>query len=64
MLDVFGNAELNRYWIYGVLELVLVRLAPELESRSWSELMRERGVEVDGEGVGEGDVNGGGDLRQ
>ena len=56
MLDVFGDAELNRYWIYGLLELFLVRLAPELADRSWSELMRERGVEVDVVEEGDGGV--------
>ena len=44
MLDVFGDARFNIYWIYAILELVLVRLMPELAEKGWSELLVERGV--------------------
>ena len=54
MLEAFGDARLNKYWIYGVLELCLVRLVPEIGAKSWSELMRERGIDVDSEGETDG----------
>ena len=47
LLEIFSQPELNRHWIYGVLELVLVRLMPELAEKGWSELLAERGVALD-----------------
>ncbi|KAJ9629886.1 hypothetical protein H2203_002270 [Taxawa tesnikishii (nom. ined.)] len=31
MLDVFGDAYLNKHWLFAVVELVVSRLFPELE---------------------------------
>lgn len=59
MLDVFGHTYLNKHLVYGVLELVLVRLVPEMAERTSSELLGERGVVLrrqEGAGaVGEGE---------
>lgn len=44
MLDLFSDPYLNRHLIYAALELVLVRLLPELAEETWSDLMKERGV--------------------
>lgn len=52
ILDVFGNAYLNKHLIYNVLELVLVRLAPEMAEKTPGELLAERGVVVGGSGPG------------
>ena len=41
-LDVWGDAYLNRHLGYRVLELVLVRILPEVGGKSVSELLRER----------------------
>lgn len=45
ILDVFGNAYMNKHLVYNLLELVLVRLVPEMGERGTGELLRERGVE-------------------
>jgi hypothetical protein len=45
ILDVFGDARLNKYWIYGIVELVIVRLCPEMLSKTPTELMADRGVD-------------------
>lgn len=58
MLSVFEDERLNKYWIYGVLELLVVRIVPELVGRGPGELLAERGVEV-GEGEGGDDVGAG-----
>jgi len=42
ILDVFGDAYCNRHLIYGILELVLVRLMPELTEKGVLELLSER----------------------
>jgi hypothetical protein len=52
ILDVFGNAYLNKHLIYNVLELVLVRLAPEMAEKTPGELLAERGIVVGGSGPG------------
>lgn len=44
MLDPFSDAYLNKHLIYSILELVLVRLIPELAEQEISELLSERGV--------------------
>ena len=44
MLDVFGDAYLNRHLVYNVLELVIARLVPEMGELTPSELLKERGV--------------------
>lgn len=44
ILDVFGDRYMNKHLMYGMLELILVRLIPELESIGMGELLAERGV--------------------
>ena len=44
ILDVFGNTYLNKHLVYNILELVIVRLVPELQNSTPSELLSERGV--------------------
>jgi hypothetical protein len=45
ILDVFGDARLNKYWIYGIIELIIVRLCPEMLIKTPTELMADRGVD-------------------
>lgn len=47
ILDVLGDSYLNKHLIYGILELVLCRLIPELTEGSVSEILAERGVLLD-----------------
>jgi hypothetical protein len=42
ILDVFSDEYCNRHFLYGVLELVLVRLMPELSEKGIAELWEER----------------------
>ena len=42
LLDLFGDEYCNKHIMYGVIELVLVRLMPELSERRPGELMAER----------------------
>ncbi|OIW34087.1 PXA domain-containing protein, partial [Coniochaeta ligniaria NRRL 30616] len=42
VLDVFGDAYCNKHLVYGIVELVLVRLMPELAERGVIELWEER----------------------
>jgi hypothetical protein len=44
ILDMFGDAYLNKHLVYNILELVIVRLVPELGESTPSELLSERGV--------------------
>ena len=44
ILDMFGDAYLNKHLVYNILELVVVRLVPELGESTPSELLSERGV--------------------
>lgn len=46
ILDVFGNSYLNKHLVYNILELVLVRLVPELGESGVADLLAERGVMV------------------
>lgn len=41
-LDVFGDGFLNRHLAYAILELVVVRVLPELGEKGVEELVRER----------------------
>ena len=41
-LDIFGDSYLNKHLLYGVVELILVRLLPELGERGVEELLAER----------------------
>lgn len=42
LLDIFGDAYCNRHLMYGIVELIVLRLIPELEHRAVSELWEER----------------------
>lgn len=64
-LDVWADPYLNRHLAYAMLELVAVRLLPELGERGVRGLMEGRGVGVGigregGDGAGVGDGGGGG----
>ena len=59
ILDVFSDAYCNKHLVYGILELVLVRLLPELAERGVLELWGER-IPVGGGG----DNNDGGNIVQ
>jgi len=54
ILDVFGDAYMNKHLIYGILELLMVRLAPEMLEKTPMELLAERGLvfEIGAEGKG------------
>lgn len=49
ILDAFGNESMNKHLIYGILELIVVRLIPETAEKGTSELLAERGVVLRGE---------------
>jgi hypothetical protein len=42
MLDLLGDAYLNKHLVYNLIELIVVRLLPELGEKGISELVRER----------------------
>lgn len=42
IVDIFSDAYYNKHLIYGILELVLVRLVPELAERGVGEIWKER----------------------
>jgi len=42
VLDVFGDSYCNRHLMFGVVDLVLVRLMPELAEKGVEELLQER----------------------
>ncbi|KAI1273603.1 PXA domain-containing protein [Xylaria sp. FL0933] len=42
IVDIFSDAYCNKHLVYGILELVLVRLIPELAEKSVGELWEER----------------------
>lgn len=42
VLNVFEDTYCNKHLMYGVVELILVRLIPELSERSVEELREER----------------------
>ena len=46
ILDVFGDAYLNKHLVYNILELVITRVVPELRELTPSEILSERGVVV------------------
>lgn len=41
-LDVFGDKYMNKHLLYSIIELVVVRLVPEIAERSVQELIEER----------------------
>ncbi len=54
ILDVFGDAYCNKHLVYGILELVLVRLLPELAEKGVLELWGERIPVGGGDGSSDG----------
>ncbi len=44
ILDPFGDESMNKHLIYSILELVVLRLVPEMADKTPSELLAERGV--------------------
>jgi len=42
ILDVFSDAYCNKHLVYGIVELILLRLLPELGEKGVSELWSER----------------------
>ncbi|KAK2004891.1 hypothetical protein LX36DRAFT_665387 [Colletotrichum falcatum] len=42
ILDVFSDEYCNKHLVYGILELILVRLMPELAEKGVAELWEER----------------------
>lgn len=42
LLDVVGDSYMNRHLIFGIVELIIVRLLPELGEKGVGELMKER----------------------
>lgn len=42
VLNVFDDTYCNKHLMYGIVELILVRLIPELSERSVEELREER----------------------
>jgi hypothetical protein len=42
ILDVFSDAYCNKHLVYGILELVVVRLLPEMKEKGVLELWGER----------------------
>ncbi|KAL8854866.1 MAG: hypothetical protein Q9221_000372 [Calogaya cf. arnoldii] len=45
-LDVWGDAYLNKHLAYQILELVIVRVLPEMGEKGVKELMEARGIET------------------
>lgn len=44
LLDPFSDAYCNKHLVYAIIELVLIRLIPELSEQSINSLMEERGI--------------------
>ena len=42
VLDIFGDAYMNKHLVFGIVELCLVRLLPEIGDKGVKELMQER----------------------
>jgi hypothetical protein len=47
LLDVLSDAYMNKHLVFGIVELVIVRVLPELGGRGVEALMKERLGEVD-----------------
>lgn len=47
VLDIFSDDNMNKHLVYGILELTLVKLLPELAEKTPGELLAERGVSID-----------------
>jgi hypothetical protein len=42
VLNTFGDSYCNKHLLYGVVELIIVRLIPELAEKGVEELLEER----------------------
>jgi hypothetical protein len=42
VLDVFGDSYCNKHLMYGIVDLIVVRLIPELQEKGVEELLEER----------------------
>lgn len=42
LLDCLGDSYLNKHFIFQIVELIIVRLVPELGERGVTELLEER----------------------
>ena len=42
VLDVFGDSYCNKHLLYGIVELIIVRLIPEMAEKGVEELLQER----------------------
>ena len=42
VLNAFGDSYCNKHLLYGVVELIVVRLMPELAEKGVEELLEER----------------------
>jgi hypothetical protein len=42
VLDVFGDSYCNKHLLYGLVELIIVRLIPEMAEKGVEELLHER----------------------
>jgi hypothetical protein len=42
LLDCLGDSYLNKHLVFGIVELIVVRLVPEVGERGVVELMEER----------------------
>jgi len=47
MLDVLSDAYMNKHLVFGIVELVVVRVFPEIGEKGVEALMRERLGEVE-----------------
>lgn len=45
-LDIWSDAYLNRHLAYQILELVVIRVLPEIGEKGVHELMEGRGIEM------------------
>jgi hypothetical protein len=70
ILDCFSNKQMNKHLVYGIIELILLRLIPELGEKTPKELLVDRigeekvlGVEVSEENSAWEDEESEGDAR-
>jgi hypothetical protein len=42
ILGIFGDSYCNKHLLYGVVELIIVRLIPEIAEKGVEELLQER----------------------
>ncbi|KAJ9653052.1 hypothetical protein H2198_007714 [Neophaeococcomyces mojaviensis] len=64
LLSPFGDQYLNKHLVYGLVELILVKLIPELGEQSITDLLAERGVVLGEDTVGQQNELGDDDVIQ